>query len=304
MTGKQERTESLLVADDPDMIKTASIDPCMTVKGSSPSYALGSTDAEHERLIRQATWLAAHTERLFREAGIGPGQRVLDLGSGVGDVALIAARLVGPSGEVVGIERDPRSIALAAARMAEADLRNVSFTQSDAAQIPGDKPFDAAVGRYILMFLPDPISVLRSLSHLVRPGGIVAFQEPCWKSFLQQSARLPLWSSGASLLVETFQRSGTNTEMGPALSQVFQHAGLPATSTHTDTLLGAEQWLPDCLHSLRPQMAQLNLSLEPLGDFETLSERLQTEVTAFKTTTPLPDLVSAWSRKPLRKGLR
>src|SRR5713226_5314620 len=303
MTGKQERTESLLVADDPDMIKTANIDPCMTVKGSSPSYALGSTDAEHERLIRQATWLAAHTERLFREAGIGPGQRVLDLGSGVGDVALIAARLVGPSGEVVGIERDPRSIARASARIAEAGLRNVSFTQSDAAQIPGDKPFDAAVGRYILMFLPDPISVLRSLSHLVRPGGIVAFQEPCWKSFLQQSARLPLWSSGASLLVETFQRSGTNTEMGPALSRVFQHAGLPAPSTHTDTLLGSEQWLPDCLDSLRPQIAQLNLSFESLGDFETLSERLQTEVTGFKTTTPLPDLISAWSRKPVREGV-
>jgi ubiquinone/menaquinone biosynthesis C-methylase UbiE len=182
--------------------------------------------------------------------------------------------------------------------MAEADLRNVSFTQSDAAQIPGDKPFDAAVGRYILMFLPDPISVLRSLSHLVRPGGILAFQEPCWKSFLQQSARLPLWSAGASLLVETFQRSGTNTEMGPALSRVFQEAGLPAPSTHTDTLIGSEQWLPDCLHSLHPQMAQLNLSLEPLGDFETLTERLQTEVKTFKTTTPLPELVSAWSRKP------
>ncbi len=258
----------------------------------------GSTDAEHQRLIRQATWLAAHTERLFREANIGPGQRVLDLGSGVGDVALIAARLVGPSGEVMGIERDPRSIARAAARMAEAGLRNVSFTRSDAAQISGEKPFDAAVGRYILMFLPDAISVLRSLSHLVRPGGVLAFQEPCWKSFLQQSARLPLWSAGASLLVETFLRSGTNTEMGPALSRVFQEAGLPAPSTHTDTLIGSEQWLPDCLHSLRPQMAQLNLSLEPLGDFETLSERLKAEVKAFKTTTPLPDLVSAWSRKP------
>jgi ubiquinone/menaquinone biosynthesis C-methylase UbiE len=276
----------------------------MTEFSPTSQYALGNTDAEHQRLIRQATWLAAHTERLFRESGIGPGQRVLDLGSGVGDVALIAARLVGPSGEVVGIERDPRSIALAAARMAEEDLRNVSFTQSDAAQIPGDKHFDAAVGRYILMFLPDPISVLRSLSHLVRPSGILAFQEPCWKSFLQQSARLPLWSVGASLLVETFQRSGTSTEMGPALSRVFQEAGLPAPSTHTDTLMGSEQWLPDCLHSLRPKMAQLNLSLEPLGDFETLSERLQTEVKAFKTTVPLPDLVSAWSRKPASPASR
>jgi SAM-dependent methyltransferase len=270
----------------------------MTEVSPTSQYALGSTDAEHGRLIRQAAWLAAHTERLFREAGIGPGQRVLDLGSGVGDVALIAARLVGPSGEVVGIERDPRSIARATARMAEAGLRNVSFTQSDAAEIPGDKPFDAAVGRYILMFLPDPVSVLHSLSKLVRPGGVMAFQEPCWKSFLQQSARLPLWSAGAALLVETFQRSGTNTEMGPALPRVFQEAGLPTPSTRTDTLVGSEQWLPDCLHSLRPKMVQLNLLLKPLGNFETLSERLQTEVKAFKATTPLPGLVSAWSRKP------
>ena len=276
----------------------------MTEDNPTSQYALGSTDVEHERLIRQARWLAAHTERLFREAGIGPGRRVLDLGSGVGDVALIAAQMVGPTGEVVGIERDPRSIARAEARLAEAGLRNVKFTQSDATEIPGDGPFDAAVGRYILMFLPDPISVLRSLSHLVRPGGILAFQEPCWKSFLEQSARLPLWSSAASLLVEAFQCTGTNTEMGPALSRVFQEAGLPAPSTHTDTLIGSEQWLPDCLRSLRPQMVQLNLSLEPLGDFENLSERLQTEVTAFKTTTPLPDLVSAWSSKPLREGLR
>jgi SAM-dependent methyltransferase len=65
----------------------------MAAKLPISRYALGATDAEHERLIRQAIWLAAHTERLFREAGIGPGQRVLDLGSGVGDVALIAARL-------------------------------------------------------------------------------------------------------------------------------------------------------------------------------------------------------------------
>src|SRR5258708_36849419 len=71
-------------------------------------YALGSTDAEHARLIRQATGLAPVTERLFREAGIAPGHRVLDLGSGVGDVAMLAARLGGATGEGVGMERDAR----------------------------------------------------------------------------------------------------------------------------------------------------------------------------------------------------
>src|SRR5215831_6687791 len=99
---------------------------------SIPSeYALGSTDAEHERLIRQAMHLDPSTERLFRDAGIGPGQRVLDLGSGVGDVAMLAAKLVGPSGEVVGAERDSRSIARARGRVAQAGLHNVSFTQCD-----------------------------------------------------------------------------------------------------------------------------------------------------------------------------
>ena len=276
----------------------------MTANGPAPSYALGSTDTEHERLIRQARWLAPYTERFFREAGIGPGQRVVDLGSGVGDVVLIAARLVGPSGEVVGVERDPRSIARAQARVTEAGLKNVSFTQSDVSQIPSDKPFDAAVGRYILMFLPDPVAVLRSLFELVRPGGVLAFQEPFWDPFLRHAAGMPLWTLGASLMVETFKRSGTNTEMGPALSRIFQEVGLPAPSTQTDTLLGAEEWMPDVLRSLRPRFQRFNLSCEPLGDFATLSERLRAEVAASNAGTPLPAIVSAWSRKPVRQAPR
>jgi SAM-dependent methyltransferase len=269
----------------------------MTNAEKTNQYALGSTDAEHERLIRQAKWLTHHTERFFRESGIGPGQRVVDLGSGVGDVSLVLAQLVGPTGEVVGIERDQRSIARASARMAEAGFHHVKFTQSDVHQIPKDKLFDAAVGRYILMFLPDPVAVLRSLSDLVRPGGVVAFQEPCWQSFLERSANLPLWSAGAALLEGTFKRSGTNTSMGPELPRVFQEAGLPAPSVHRDTLVGAEEWMPDCLHSLRPEMAKFGLDASVLGDFETLSARLHAEVKAHNAATPLPDLISAWSRK-------
>jgi ubiquinone/menaquinone biosynthesis C-methylase UbiE len=270
----------------------------MTSHANAPHYALGSSDREHERLIRQAAWLAPHTERLFRDAGIGPGQRVLDLGSGVGDVSLILARLVGPSGKVVGIERDPRSAARAAARMADAGLDNVTFTQIDANRIAADEPFDAAVGRYILMYLPDPVSVLRSLSSIVRTGGVLAFQEPDWTDFLDAAAQMPLWSRGASLLVETLKRTGTNTEMGPALSRVFQEAGLPAPSTRTDTIAGAEEWMPDCLVSMRPRIAELELPTESVGNIETLSERLRSEVATCRAATPLPALVSAWSGKP------
>jgi len=138
-------------------------------------YVLGYTAAEHERLIRQAALIAPYTERLFRHAGIGSGQRVLDLGSGVGDVSMLLARIVGPSGEVVGIERDASSIARAEARAAAAGLHNVSFIQSDVSEIPSYKLFDAAVGRFILLFLADPTSVLRGVARRVRAGGVLRF---------------------------------------------------------------------------------------------------------------------------------
>jgi SAM-dependent methyltransferase len=273
----------------------------MTASSPTSDYALGSTDAEHERLIRQAARLAPLTERLFREAGIGPGQRVLDLGSGVGDVAMLVARLIGHSGEVVGIERDRRSLDRARARVAEADLHNVSFIQSDVSQITAIKPFDAAVGRLILMWLPDPASVLRQLSLLVRPGGVVAFQEASWVPIFAISTHLPLWSAAASLMCETMRRSGANPEMGLTLYRIFQDAGLPAPAMQMEVPLGDDPdftgWMYDVICSLRPQIQQLNLSLETLGDFDTLLERLQAEVAASNGVASWMAVVGAWARK-------
>jgi len=94
-------------------------------------YPLGGADDEHERLIRQATHPETYTERLFRAAGIVDGQRVLDIGFGVGDVAMLVARMVGPSGQVLGVERDSRSLGRARSRVTKARPHNVSFIQAD-----------------------------------------------------------------------------------------------------------------------------------------------------------------------------
>jgi SAM-dependent methyltransferase len=274
----------------------------MSTSGPTSDYALGSTDSEHERLIRQAALLAPLTERFFREACIGPGQHVLDLGSGVGDVAMLAGRLVGPSGEVVGVERDTRSISRARVRVAEAGLHNVTFTQSDVCQLSADKPFDAAVGRFILQFLPDPVATLRSLSQLVRPGGVLAFHEPCWSAILPLATHLRLWSACASHIRESLERSGGNTEMGLALDHIFQQAGLPAPILQMEIPLAddtcAANWLCDLFCTLLPQIRRLNLPLEDLGDLETLGERIQSEVVLSKHPIPCVALVGAWSRIP------
>jgi len=278
----------------------------MTTSGLDPLYALGSTDWEHERLIRQGSLLSACTERFFREAGVGAGQRVLDVGSGVGDVAMLLARLVGPSGEVVGVERDAVSIARARVRVDEAGLRNVSFAQSDAGEVSSNRMFDAAVGRFILQFLPDPVATLRSLFRLVRPGGVFAFREVSYAPFLLLSAHLPLWSATASLLHEIIKRSGANTEIGLALHRIFQEAGLPAPTMRMEILLGSDptftRWISDLLCSLRPQTQRLNFSLSTLGDFDTLPKRIQAEVVASRTAVPFVALVGAWSHRPINQA--
>src|SRR6266481_4764591 len=229
-------------------------------------YALGYTDFEQDRLIRQAALIAPITERLFREAGIGPGQRVLDLGSGLGDVSMLVARLVGPSGEVVGIERDGTSIERAPARVAAAGFRNVRLTQTDVNKIVSDKLFDAAVGRFILMFLPDPVSVLRSVAQLVRAGGVLAFQEPSWIPMLALGDRLPLWSCVLRSIHETLLRSGANPEMGLALYPIFQEVGLPAPKVHLEIPLGSDtgfvRVISDLVCSVRPLAEQHNVSLQ------------------------------------------
>ena len=274
----------------------------MAVNNSASAYALGSTDAEHERLIRQAARLAPYTERFFCEAGISAGQRVLDIGSGVGDVAMLAARLVGSSGEVLGVERDARSIAKARTRADEAGLRNVTFTQSDVSEISSDRPFDAAVGRYILMYLPDPAGVLRSLERLVRPGGVLAFQDATWAPVLALSAQRPLWLACASIILETFRRSGANPEMGMALYSTFQKARLPAPRMHLDVLLetgsAAVRGIHDIFRSLQPQIVRSGVNLGSLGDLETLPARLENELAGSDGPATWLGLVGAWCRKP------
>ena len=272
-----------------------------TTSSASCGYVLGYTSTEHERLIRQAALIAPITERFFRQAGIGPGQRVLDLGSGVGDVSMAVARVVGPTGEVVGIERDSASIAVAEARVKAAGFHNVSFECADLNELGMDKPFDAVVGRFILMFLRDPGSVLRSVVSLVREGGVIALQEVSWLPMLALGAQLPLWSLVLGAIYETLLRTGANPEMGLDLYRVFQQIGLPSPEMHMDIVLGSAPAVTDVilgvLQSLLPLAEKERVPLAALGDLKTLRERIQDEIAAANTVVSVAPLVSVSLRK-------
>lgn len=78
--------------------------------GSKADYAMGSTDRERQRLMLQGEILRGPLEAAFRSAGITSGMRVLDIGCGVGDVAVLAAEFVGPTGSVVALDRDQQAL--------------------------------------------------------------------------------------------------------------------------------------------------------------------------------------------------
>src|SRR5581483_7995977 len=114
----------------------------------------------------------------LRQAGLGPAMHVVDLGAGAGDTALLAGRLVGPTGSVLGVERSPEQVATARKRIAGLGIDNVGFVEGDVAAL-GDilaehpVPVDAVIGRLILMWVPGRLDVLRTCAAALAPGALV-----------------------------------------------------------------------------------------------------------------------------------
>ena len=86
-------------------------------------YLFGHSEEETRRLLLQGRLFNPYTRRLLEDAGITRGMKVLDVGSGAGDVTLLAAELVGPDGTVVGVDSNPLLLETARQRVQEAGLK-------------------------------------------------------------------------------------------------------------------------------------------------------------------------------------
>jgi SAM-dependent methyltransferase len=272
---------------------------------ASDTYALGRSEAETRRLIFQHQIYGPITRRFFQAAGIGTGMKVLDIGSGAGDVALLLADLVGPRGRVVGVDMNAGILETARSRVDAAGWRNVSLIPGDVREIDLGSDFDAAVGRWILMYLPDPAAMLRHLATRVRPGGIIAFHE---NDFTYPPAVFPpteLWGQMQRWMIPPpGAESRAEMRMGTKLFAAYLDAGLPAPNLIVEAPVGGGPDWPgydytvETLRSLMPMLQQTN-ALDPAEvQIDTLAERLRRGVVEHRGVQMLPIMFGAWARKP------
>ncbi len=277
----------------------------MAESSSDRAYTMGRSKEETERLIQQSGLYEDITGRLLRDAGLFTGMKVLDIGSGAGDVAFAAAELVGSEGEVLGVDMNPEILETARARAQAAGLTNVQFVAGDAQTLGLPNDFDALIGRLVLMYLPDPVATLKQLATHLRPGGIVAFQEVEFSTYSSIARpETPRMNQLAEWGVEVFRRSGANVGMGLDLYSTFVDAGLPEPSLqYTAPVGGPETWIgyqfiANAFRSILPLLEAFGIATAEEVDLDTLAQRLRAEVVASKRPLILPPHITAWAQLP------
>jgi enediyne biosynthesis protein CalE5 len=168
------------------------------------------------------------SDRMMHLAHVAPGQRVLDVATGIGEPAMTAARQVGPSGSVMAIDQAPQMLAVARERMQAAGIRTVEFVEGDAEAVtlPLDS-FDAVVCRWGLMFFHDPVGALARFRNSLVPRGWLAV------AIWGEPSRVPMISLPFSVLSRELGRppslpSGPNPfalSEQTRLEQVLRDAG-------------------------------------------------------------------------------
>ncbi len=252
---------------------------------SDPHYLLGHTDHELARLELQGTIYREITTRAFRDGGIRPGDRVLDVGCGTGDVSRTVAALVGANGFVLGLDRGATAIEAAREHLPPS-ATNTEFLVTELDDFTAVEPFDALVGRFILMHQPNPKHTVRSLLSSLRPGAAVVFIES-WMEVLTTGGHSVPFSRQYDEIVawknEVVSGAGADTAAGGRLRSILVAAGVTDISCRLEALVaGGEsspyyEYVEQSVRSMLPEAARQSLAGFDEKSVEGMAERLREE---------------------------
>jgi len=188
-------------------------------------YLLGDSTAEVEHLTHQAEVYAEEAANLLDRVGLAAGGSAIDVGCGVLGILRLLCERVGPSGRVVGLERESRILDAARQAAARHSLP-VEFVQGDATSLdlPPDS-FDFVHERTVLLNVHDPATVIAEMVRIARPGGVVALQEPDHSGWVCDPPH-PAWDPLLAELLAAYRRNGKNFNTGRRIARALRDAGL------------------------------------------------------------------------------
>jgi SAM-dependent methyltransferase len=209
--------------------------------------------------------------------------------------------LVGPTGRVVGIDANPAILTVARERAKTNGLANVEFVEAPIERIPGNERFDAVVGRYVLLWVADPVAVLRALAGRLRPGGIVAFHEADLRVGMDSIPPSPLLDRCKGWLRALRERVEHQFGIGSTIYGSVLDAGLPGPHLRMETPLGGGPGFPgydvfaEIVRSMLPQLVAFGIATEEEVEIETFAARLRAEVGERGIFLSYPSIL-AWTR--------
>ncbi len=190
------------------------------------SYIIRGGVSGRERLRILARVMRPSTLALLGRVGIRPGMRCLDVGCGGGDVTADLARLVGPTGRVLGIDIDEVKLDIARSETAAEGLANVGFERLDIAA--GERPagtFDVVYARFLLTHLREPGPAVARMRDLLGPGGVLAVEDTDFSGhFIHPPAEA--FTAYVDLYSRAARLRGADPDIGPRLPGMLRSAGL------------------------------------------------------------------------------
>ena len=193
----------------------------MTSQGpEKKNYIIRGGVEGRERLRMLSRIMRSATQSLLHRAGIRPGMACLDIGCGGGDVSLDLARLVGPSGRVVGIDIDEVKIEIARSEASAQEIGNIEFRLGNIGETEPEPEFDFAHARFLLSHLPNPNAALARIRRALRPGGILVVADTDFRGYFCDPDCPALWRY-IELYTKTVKRRGGDANIGPRLPRLL-----------------------------------------------------------------------------------
>jgi SAM-dependent methyltransferase len=189
-------------------------------------YVLGTHDEELARLgLQHDVWRPVVLD-CWQRAGITTGSRVLDIGAGPGYATVDLAEIVGPTGQVVALERSSKFVNAIKEAVRARSLTNVKIHEIDL--MTDDLPrgdYDFSWCRWVATFVTDPALLIKKTGGVLRKGGRALFHEYGHYLTWRFSPRLPNQEEFARKVAESWRASGGEPDIGLALPPLLVENG-------------------------------------------------------------------------------